>query len=316
MFLGVLHFEVWSQIDFMSKATMDTSSVGMLAHLPRYLVVSPAYFFADMFNWELDIVYGWYIFCVTVLTVILWVKTRERLLNPSANLQLVLLVPFLLLFVVNGRFVFGLFGLSLLLYLSISRYKSGLSLTKVVGLFIGLFYCSISSGVFVVGLLFLFVSFLDANHRKSGASKLTEWILMLLIFIPAIALMGVFLSKNLSYFQDEGYGFIGIISHGLGMILSPERIVQNCAEENTGGVVCASASVVMEIGMVFPVLLVLITMTAAVTLIRSLRLPKLAIRGLVVSLMGGVFGITTLMSFIFVLPICVNRKYLLNRTDL
>lgn len=310
MFFGVLHFEVWDQIDFMNKAQMDISSIGMLAHLPRYLVVSPAYIISDFFSWDFDIVYGWYIFFVTILTGALWVKSREKLLKPTANMQLVILVPFVLLFVVNGRFVFGLFGLSLLLYISISNIQSSLSPTKVIGMFIGLLYCSISSGVFAVGLLFLVLSFLDSNALKLETNKLTEWILMLLILVPSIALTSVFLSKNISYFQDEGYGLIGIISHGLGMILSPARIVQNCAENNTGGLVCASASLVLEIGMLLPIFLALITMIVTVVFIKFLKLPKLAIRGLTISALGGVFGITTLLSFIFVLPICVNRKYL------
>lgn len=310
MFFGVLHFEVWDQIDFMNKTQMDISSVGMLAHLPRYLVVSPAYIISDFFGCDFDIVYGWYIFFVTISTAALWVKSREKLLKPTANMRLVILIPFMLLFVVNGRFMFGLFGLSLLLYISISNIQSSLGPTKMVGIFIGLLYCSISSGVFAVGLLFLVLSFLDSNARKSGVNRLTEWILMLLILVPAIALTGVFLSKNISYFQDEGFGLIGIISHGLGMILSPARVVQNCAEENTEGLVCASASLVSEIGVLLPIFLALITMIVVVAFIKFLKLPKLATRGLAISALGGVFGITTLLSFIFILPICVNRKYL------
>lgn len=315
LLFGVLRFLVWSQIDFMSKAEITTSSLGMMAHLPRFLVISPAYFVSETIGKELNDVYEWYILLTTSLTSLLWVKSRALLVRPKERFSLVYALPYLLLFVVGGRFVFGLFGLSMLLYFTISHAHSGLTISKGLGMFAGLFYCSVSSGVFVVGLLFLVLTFINTNRIKVGRERVVGWVGLAILLLPAISLTTVFVVRNLIYFEEEGHGVFGIISHGLGMVLNPEPVVAACADVNASGMVCSAASLVVEIGIFFPALLVMSLMACAIVLMKGLHFPRLAMRGLMLSLLGGVFGLTTLMSFIFILPICVNKKYLM-RADL
>ena len=314
LFTGVLHFEVWSQIDYLSNAEVDTTSASLMAQLPRYFVVSPAYLLSDELGVNLDAVYSWYMLGVTVMTSILWAISRDMLFKSSAKFSFVYSVPFILLFGVNGRFVFGLFGLSLLLSLSISLANSGLTVAKTIGMFFGLLFSSVSSGVFMVGFLFLLMSFIDKNNKdnprvKNGTKKGAVWLVLILIVLPAFALTGAFLFKNFTYFMDEG-SLLNILSHGLGVFFNPEYQLGQCLTYNDSGLICRYVAVVSLVGMMLPTVLLLSMILLGAIVISKLNFPNLAIRGLILSALGGVFGFTTLMSFIFVLPICVNRKYL------
>lgn len=310
LFTKSLHFEVWDQVEFMNQVELDTTSIDMLAHLPRYIVVYPAYFVSEFFDIDLSFVYGYYLLISTALISILWEKSREMFFFEKTKFSLVLLIPYIFLFFVNGRFIFGLLGLSTLLWLSISYARSDLSLPKVIGMFVGLLFCSISSGVFVVGLLFLLLSFIDVNKHKTRGKRVFGWFALFLILTPSIVLANIFIVKNFTYFEDEGYGVFGILSHGLGVFLNPDPLVENCSGESMGSVLCTVASTLSEIGLVFSGTLALLLVLIIVFFIKKLKLPKLAKRGLVISAFGGIFGFTTLMSFIFVLPICINRNYL------
>jgi hypothetical protein len=309
----VLSFDVWSQIEYMNEAELDTSSIGMIAHFPRYMVVYPAYYFSEMLDVELSLVYGWYLLSATTLISLLWEKSRETLFQFQNKFSFVLLLPFILLFFVNGRFVFGLLGLSILLYISIAYENSDLTFIKIIGMLLGLLFCTVSSGVFVVGLLFWILSFVDVNKHKPKLKRIYGWFALLAVLMPSAVLTSVFLIKNFSFYLDEGYGLVGILSHGLGMFINPDPLLESCVVEGVQGATCLFASLFSVLGPVFSVILVTSVLLLIVFILYKLNFPKQANRGLILSAFGGVFGITTLMSFIFVLPICVNRKLLILR---
>lgn|GEM_PF-6456620 len=305
-----LSFDVWAQVEYMNEAELDFSSIEMIAHIPRYIVVFPAYYISEFLEVELSFVYGWYLLGATVLTSILWEKSREMLLQNNYKSSLVLLLPFVLLFFVNGRFVFGLLGLSMLLCTSIAHANTELTLGKIIGMLLGLLLCTVSSGVFIVGLLYWLFSFVDVNKRKPKIKSIYGWCVFLLVLIPSTILASVFLVKNFSFFIDEGYGLLGVLSHGLGMFINPAPLLDNCLIEGLDDRICQVASVFSVLGPFFSVIFVFFALIMTVRVIHKLNLPNQANRGLILSAFGGVFGITTLMSFIFVLPICVNRKLL------
>lgn len=305
-----LSFDVWAQVEYMNEAELDFSSIEMIAHIPRYIVVFPAYYISEFLEVELSFVYGWYLLGATVLTSILWEKSREMLLQNNYKSSLVLLLPFVLLFFVNGRFVFGLLGLSMLLCTSIAHANTELTLGKIIGMLLGLLLCTVSSGVFIVGLLYWLFSFVDVNKRKPKIKSIYGWCVFLLVLIPSTILASVFLVKNFSFFIDEGYGLLGVLSHGLGMFINPAPLLDNCLIEGLDDSTCQVASVFSVLGPFFSVIFVFFALIMTVRVIHKLNLPNQANRGLILSAFGGVFGITTLMSFIFVLPICVNRKLL------
>lgn len=303
---GSLHFEIWSQIEFMNKADFDPGSMGMIAHLPRYITVLPVYFFSEYFNFEPNEIYGFYLLLLSNITFLTWLKTREALMKPRYIFSPVLVIPFLILLVTSGRFIIGLLGLSLLLYSVVSKQEK--FQTKNAALTaIGLLFCSVSSGVFTVGLIFIVLSTFSKNsNRLQKKSKIP----MLFAMIPAVGLTVVFLIKNLEYYSSEGYGFFGIISHGVGMVLNPLPVLNTCQSESVGGLVCNAAQLIFEVGSVLPLITTLLFFLLVYVGMVFFNPPTSAKRGVLISIVGGVFGLTTLMSFIFIVPVFTKRKNL------
>lgn len=306
-----MNFAVWEQIDFMSKAEIDFTSLGMMAHLPRYLVVSPIYFLSESVDQPLNDIYALYIIFVTTLTGLCWMKIRELVADSDRKFSIFFAVPYLLLFFVSGRFVFGLFGLSLLLFIVIKAVQSEFDTYSFVGLIVAMLFCSVSSGVFIVGLFFLIVTVLKKNIFKFGVSRIVGISAFLLALIPALVLMSIFLIRNISFYQDEGFGIFGLVSHGLGLVLNPDPVIDACNVSGDTGVMCSFVSVVTEIGVMLSTTLLVLIGVIFYNISKYFNFPDMAMRGLLISALGGVFGVTTLFSFIFVLPICINKRNIL-----
>ena len=167
---GHLQYEIWGQIDFLSRVDFNSPSTQLLTHFSRYMVVWPAYYLADFSSFELGFVYSVYILLLAGTTSLIWCKTRELFLNSAAtNFPTVALIPLGLLFAVNGRFMFALFGLSLILYSIVRGRSCRLDAICLIAMVTGLFYASVSSGTFMVGLLFLLWALKDLY--KSDAVK-------------------------------------------------------------------------------------------------------------------------------------------------
>jgi len=130
---------------------------------------------------------------------------------------------------------------------------------------------------------------------------------MFRILIPAVILGWLFVEKNVLFFEEQTGSALNIISHGLGMLLDPIPVVGQCVANDLGGVICIGAITASGLGPIVSGVFLFLLFAVGVVVFHFLSLPTLAVRGVVLSLLMGIFGITTLFSIIFVLPIILSR---------
>jgi len=312
---GLQQYEIWGQIDYLHRAEIDVTSTGMLAHLPRYIVVSPSYIIADRFGLDADKVFGWYVFLLVCATSWLWLLIRIEVTRRPPTRYYVFLVPYLLALVINGRFAFGLFGLSLILFVLVRARLYGVRFWHLPGAICGLLSASVSSGIFTVGLAFLILTIIQfVRSGKSAGSpsirKLIIGMFFVLLGIPLGGLFWIFVMKNISYYGDGLGAILDMVSHGFGLILNPYPVVEQCRADDNAGVVCLLAKILAGSSFVtgmIGIALFCATVLFAYWLCHSSRL-ILARRGVGLACLGGVFGLTTLLSVLFILPVWVKKS--------
>ncbi|QAU33071.1 hypothetical protein [Janthinobacterium sp. 17J80-10] len=312
---GLLQYEIWGQIDYLHRAEIDLTSTGMYAHLPRYIVVSPSYILADLLDLDANAVFGWYVYLLVCATSWLWLQLRIAVARRPPIRYYTFLVPFLLAMVINGRFAFGLFGLSLILFILVRARLHGFSLWQVAGAIAGLLFTSVSSGIFTVGLAFLLLTVMQFMRfgkfaGSLGIRKLFIGLVCVAVSIPLAAMLWIFLMKNISYYGEGLGGIVDMVSHGFGLILNPYPVVEQCLADDNTGLVCLAATMFAGSGYVTTMMaisLVSLVVVLAFWLRRS-SLMLLARRGVGLACLGGVFGLTTLLSVLFILPVWIKQS--------
>lgn len=313
--LGVMQFEIWSQIEYLHGGDLDPSSVGVLTHLPRYMVVAPAYVLADYFGSDANMIYGHYVLIVLAATSILWIRARSILAGQSAKPLLLMVLPQLLAPIINGRFAFGLFGLSVLLQLALLDQREGVTVRRLPLVLFALLFTSVSSGIFSVGLVFYWLASRRAIQSQSSKLRSSQSHLLmikvarLIISLPLLGYFLLFLSKNVDFYGGGLGGLWAMISHGLGLLVNPQPLLEQC-QSGESGRVCSFAGVLVESQVMWlaVALWAIALLVLLLLLLRSIRMPPLAHLGIGVALIGGVFGFTTLLSAMFVLPIAWPTK--------
>lgn len=315
---GVRQYEIWSQIDYLHRAEIDFGTLptaGMMAHLPRYIVVSPSYHIAGWLGMDPNRVFGWYVYLLVCLTAWIWLRVRIEVSMAPPTRYYGFLIPFLLALLINGRFAFGLFGLSLILLVLIRVRLYGFHFWHVAAGLVGLLFTSVSSGIFTVGLLFALLTIIEFARSGNAQQEVRVRRLLLGIFIVALSipvggLFWIFMMKNMSYYGEGLAASLDMISHGFGMIVNPYPLATQCRAEGDAGLVCLVGSQLA--GSWFVIMMLGVAMLSAATCfvlwLRRSGLLALARRGVVLAMLGGFFGLTTLLSVMFILPVWVKRN--------
>lgn len=308
-----LRLEIWSQIEYIySINQLNVLDPGLLVHLPRFLVVYPSYIIGDILEIDPNKIFTIYVSILTSLTSLIWIKTQKLIVVYKKNRNYIFIFPFVLLSIINGRFMFALFGLSLLMYVLIKLKLKLIGSIAGIWIVISLLYASVSSGTFSVALLFMiFTSWrtvLQSILSGGSFAKCAKFLIGFLVLTLLMYFLLLFLLKNLDYYGGGFDGAVNIISHGLGLVINPEPVLENCRTE-TGLVCTVSLMIVSSVILhVFLSILLIISLIILLFYIRYSKFHTMAKQGIIVSLIGGIFGFTTLMSTIFILPLAMKRS--------
>ena len=312
-----LVFEPWSQIKY--YATYDwlnaRSIMNSIPHLPRFSIVYPCYFINEIFRINLNLVYGIYIISILFLTGIFWQRISKYLNNSNIWQFFCSLIPLSLSFIINGRFAFGLLGISLIIYKAYYRKYENPNNNNFIIEFIGLYLSTVSSGTFFFGLsIFLIInskiilksSLYQANiltqlrfNKKNTLKNIFETLYTLLMIILFI----MFTIKNFAYYGGFNInGINGLLSHGIGALFSRESLIKECINSNSS--LCDLSYLINsnQIMNLFIIFISLIFLYLLVKILKTGNLNYFAKLTIIFSLMSGVFGFTAFLSIIVIIP--------------
>jgi len=307
--------EIWSQIEYINSiAELNIFDPSLLVHLPRFLVVFPSYYFGQVLDIDENKVFTIYVVLLASLTSLIWIKAQRMLILKARNINYTFILPFILLFFINGRFMFALFGLSLLMMGLIKLKLKLIDGITIVQIMISFLYASVSSGTFSVAILFLFITswrlVLRSLLTGNFFAKFLKILSMILFLTFLFYFFFLFLQKNLDYYGGGLEGTFNILSHGLGLVLNPAPVLENCSSEN--GLICSVSSMLLSSTFFHTISVIsfIIFYFVLFCFLYFWKIHLFAKQAIVVSLVGGFFGFTTLMSIIFSFPIILKYSKL------
>lgn len=336
-----LSFEPWSQIVFYNKLDISEPTIGIASHLSRYAVVFPAYLVSQAYDADVGYIYTLYILVVVFLISLCWAslsicRTENRIL-----VSIISCTPYFLLPLINGRFAFALCGLSLAhcsIYLPFLTKRPFLNILIRL---ISLLLASVSSGTFMVAACIvisprlcnastrIFLSLRRASlpltnisffspprffsTKKISAYKILISYINFLVLLLVAVLTVLFIHKNLSYFSERDIieALYQMLSHGLGFIFNPSKTLEECGSIDTSQSLISSCMFAFQIE-TSPLLSVAVV-TSFICLAfwqfsmiaNSRRLDDTLKITIYASVFFGLFGLTTLMSIISIVPLAL-----------
>ncbi|MEH6689102.1 MAG: hypothetical protein V7693_17785 [Halopseudomonas sabulinigri] len=308
IFFGYLEFEVWGQVEYYRSGYVNAGGFFVSPHMLRYMVVHPVYEISAALGFDLNAVYTWYLFISAIVVSKVWASVRRSYTQSKRSFSFLIAIPLILLFFVNGRFVFGLLGLSFFLKCVVDLEFERFNFFHFSLIFFGILFSSVSSGVFFVGVVFLLVSLFDLYRRRPGFIAFPMKVVLLVPVVLVSFFSLIFLQKNFTYFVEQSGSAIGILKHGFGFLIVPDAFHDLCGS-GRGSLQCSVLSIFngeARFLLAFIILGLLILFLLAFK--KFSIVPEVAFRGLCISVLGGVFGFTTLFSFIFVIPIFFLNK--------
>jgi hypothetical protein len=320
----------------------DGLSQGIITHISRYAVVFPAYWASNFFDIDIILVYTAYVKTVVFLTSLCWINMSMSKFRSPLRSAVVGCTPYLLLNVINGRFAFCLCGFALL-YLSYynTNIAKNTVIRPIVDL-LGVLLTSVSSGTFMVAASILVCKALASNPISSSnhanainvshrlmpnslqiirfpislsrlRSKLFrfefDFFVYVLIAFCVIMLIGLFVSKNLDYFGGLNLqSLFEMFSHGMGFVVNASRTLSECSDSSSRSLisVCNIAETLERSELLSGLALLTFFATVCLSLLyvsSAKSLDQLAKCTIYASMIFGLFGLTTLMSAISVIPV-------------
>ena len=279
VFLGYVDFSLWGQVDYIHSTETRLAIWLHHPHFTRYLLVYPVYLLADHLKTEPN-----YIFSVLVSLLIIHAskltgKTIEKFIYFKRARSSSLLLFVVLSFFMNGRIVFPLVAMAMLMLLLV-RWWFGYydSVLKTLCAIIIIFWLSsVSSGTFSVVyiLLIYWLAELLFHIIKQQSISNTNMRLLFSLLISISLLLPpffVFLRKNLSYYGADLLNFMQLLQHGFGTIF-------------------------FQFSTTITVLLILLMIVGGINILYILIfLPKYRplLAGVLIGVAGGSFGYSTL----------------------
>ena len=229
-------FKIWEQILFLwgKRASPIDQILDLTPHSFRYFLMYPIVSIPEALQIEKNFFFSLITLSLGFFTVGLIVDSAQIISRRkgSANTASLFISFFvvLLLFFMNGRGVFALFGFALLVNTFLALPNSKLPTIWVFAkVFLALLFCSVSSGTLVVSflavILYLFSqigqirgNIFQLRFSRKGFQIFLVGIIICMVF-SGIVLVG--LNKNLDYYGSGYDGFIKMFGHGVGIYLIP-----------------------------------------------------------------------------------------------
>jgi len=222
---GVSGYELWGQVVYLWESKVGISKLLFHPHGMRFLLVLPIFVVSD---W-LAISYNWLFSCVMPLIITVtsffigstveWInhglsRKKKKTLFFYISLSLILLSMFM-----NGRIMFAVMGSSIILNIFVKWDRKSFFGILIPGL-ISMFLCSVSSGTFIVAFL-SFYTFLVFKYIQSywcSRKNLELFFVFFAILIVVLPLLKVLALKNVNYYGGGLAGFFNMMNHGLGSV--------------------------------------------------------------------------------------------------
>ncbi len=236
MFGGYKTFNVWRQMN-------DLVGHNPLFNLDhpyglRYLVLWPALWVADIFNWERNTVFGLFVVFNLSLCTLVTARVQALLSHSIENRTVVWLYLFIPIFItlsfpMNGRLSYVLLGSSLLMFsymhwlMAAARHAPiGKVLPYALLNIISLALMSVSSGCFTIGMITAIVhTFIFAAIPQKPSRIVAHIMLNLLSLTFFFFVQYIYITKNLGHY---GGSIFAMMSHGSGQfltVLNPSKYV-------------------------------------------------------------------------------------------
>lgn len=229
VFWGLKQYSIWNQITDVFNENTNVDSIMLLnsfnAHTLRLLLMLPIIKIANSLRIDSDFLFSIVVFLNILGTSKNLIYIEAKIDNKKPNYFFISLFMILISLVMNGRTSFSFLGISIILKIITEFTIKSISLFKLlIYLIIGLILCSVSSGSFSVALLsvVIFLSSLFFKKTVPFKNKLILFILIIIISIPVVALMVIFVNKNLEFYDNS---YINMLNHGAGMIFNNSIIL-------------------------------------------------------------------------------------------
>lgn len=215
-------FSLWPQVTNLWESGFELKDVFQNPHGLRYLLVYPFFIIAEYTNIDYDVIFS---FSSIILFYII-LKLNLNLLSyfsieNNISILLVSLLYLLLALEMNGRMLFSIIGSSFIIYTSLSNKQSILFYPL---LFLSITLSSVSSGTFILSILWVFTYLIFAHEKNKNevVFLLTLGFIISFISIPYIILLVL---KNINYFGGGITGIYNMLHHGIGKIIPIDPII-------------------------------------------------------------------------------------------
>lgn len=200
-------------------------------HAIRLLIAYPGYLLSKFYNIPLDIGYAYYVVLIFFLLFVIICNVCSKNEFQSLSSIIMLFICMLgLAFVMNGRIIFAFYGYILLINsaIKLGKHDTFIKLKEIFLFVIGICFTAVSSGCMFIGIAFASLCLLIKwIYIKSIWDKIRVVVMFCItglvfhkILIKGVKYIVLMVNKNLDYFGGGITGFLGMLQHGLGKVLS------------------------------------------------------------------------------------------------
>jgi hypothetical protein len=221
--LNVIEYSVWSQVSYIHECLSDPGlEISDHRHIPRYLLVLPAYAVNYLLGLNIDTSFG---LLVSALLVLISINLGKTVSAGGGNTWKLRIAFFIYIasfsLFMNGRMLFSLLGMSMFLSQYCRPQESRPPSREFVNVVLALWLASVSSGAFATLYSLFVIQLLQPFNRMPWKLTPAAWIrdinkpiaYALLAFFPLLLSLAF---HSISYFPsitamlNHGHaGFIG-----------------------------------------------------------------------------------------------------------
>ena len=219
--LGGMEFKLWSQVTYLrGSSLLELDPLGNV-HFMRYALVSPIFYASDLLNLDADYIFSFLcvFFIFFIARNIFYISCYTYHLDERENQGIYFLALMFMIFLslfMNGRLFFAMAGFSFVV-LNVTKWE----LEKITFFrmfcfnFFGYFLCSVSTGTFMVSIIFTLAWLSLGWRRKKSIANISLYILFFACVFP---IFKSYLMKNVDFYGGGIDGAFAMLNHGLGII--------------------------------------------------------------------------------------------------
>jgi hypothetical protein len=280
--LGILNFELWDQVDVLNSSGSSIGELWGHPHFLRYILVLPFFEGSQYMGMDYNRLFTlsipillYLIQRYTILSIeVIWIKYHS-ILRLGLHQFLVMFLLVSVVSLMNGRIIFSILGSAILLYSFVNWENLGVR-KLLFYILIAFFLCSVSSGTFTIAILLAVVFVLYKLFKNKNKKEFFIFVPFLMLFLAILPILMVLIKKNVDYFGGGFDGSIAMLHHGLGQyFLSVEPVT-----------------------LIMLLMILSISFWFVLILISAFKRISIPIWIVLVSIMGGAFGFSTMMIFI------------------